>query len=86
MKGLKTLKIHEGALPLLQHLEIGLCPQMGEVSSGIRLLKSLTSIHFWSMPREFEYSMLPEDGQNYDIVEHVPNVFLNDIHVGCQWT
>ncbi|KAL6340399.1 hypothetical protein AAG906_006054 [Vitis piasezkii] len=82
MKGPKTLKIHEGALLLLQHLEIGPSPQMGEVSSGIRLLKSLTSIHFWSMPREFECSMLPEDGQNYHIVEPVPNVFFHFFHSG----
>ena len=76
MKGLKTLKINERALPLLEHLEIG-GPQMGDVPSDIRLLKSLTRIDFWGMPREFAYSMLPEDGQHYHIVEHVPNVFFH---------
>ena len=82
MRGLKTLKIHKGALPLLEHLEIGPSPQMGEVPSGIRLLKSLTSIHFWGMPREFTRSMLPEDGQKCHIVEHVPNVFFHFFHSG----
>ena len=79
MKGLKTLKIHEGALPVLECLEIQPSPQM-EVPSGIRLLKTLTRIDFWGMPREFAYSMLPEDGQNYHIVEHVPNVFFHEFH------
>ncbi|CBI24373.3 unnamed protein product, partial [Vitis vinifera] len=45
MKGLKTLKIHDGALPLLEHLEIGPSPQLEEVSPGIRLLKTLTNDH-----------------------------------------
>ena len=76
MKGLKTLNIHEGALPVLEHLEIGTCPQM-EVPSGIRLLKTLTRIHFCGMPREFTCSMLPQDGQNYHIVQHVPHVFFH---------
>ena len=82
MKGLKTLKIHKGALPLLEHLEIGPSPQMGEVPSGIRLLKSLKSIHFWGMLREFTRSMLPEDGKKYHIVEHVPNVFFHFFRSG----
>ena len=56
MRGLKTMKIHKGALPLLEHLEIGPSPQMREVPSGIRLLKSLKSIHFWGMLREFTRS------------------------------
>ena len=79
MKGLKTLKIHEGALPVLERLEIGTSPQM-EVPSGIRLLRTLTRIDFCGMPREFSYSMLPQDGQNYHIVEHVPNVFFHEFH------
>ena len=79
MKGLKNLKIHEGALPILERLEIGHCSQM-EVPYGIRLLKTLTRIDFWGMPREFAHSMRPKDGQNYYIVEHVPNVFLHEFH------
>ncbi|RVW69996.1 Disease resistance protein RPM1 [Vitis vinifera] len=77
MKGLKTLKIHDGALPLLEHLEIGPSPQLEEVPPGIRLLKTLTSIEFWGMSDKFLLSMLPEHGENYQIVEHVPNVFFH---------
>ena len=77
MKGLKTLKINDGALPLLEHLEIGPSPQLEEVSPGIRLLKTLTSIEFWGMSDKFLLSMLPEHGENYQIVEHVPNVFFH---------
>ena len=76
MKGLKTLKIHEGALPVLERLEIQPSPQM-EVPSGICLLKTLTRIDFFGMPIEFACSMRPQDGQNYHIVEHVPNVFFH---------
>ena len=79
MKGVKTLKIHEGALPVLEHLEIQSSPQM-ELPSGIRLLKTLTRMDFSGMPREFAFSMRPQDGQNYHIVEHVPNVFFHEFH------
>ena len=79
LKGLKTLKIHEGALPVLERLEIQPSPQM-EVPSGIRLLKTLTRIDFYGMPIEFARSMLPQKGQNYHIVEHVPNVFFHEFH------
>ena len=58
MKGVKTLKIHEGALPVLERLEIQPSTQM-EVSSGIRLLKILTRIDFFGMPREYACSMRP---------------------------
>ena len=76
MKGLKTLKIHDGALPLLEHFEIRPSPQLEEVPSGIRLLKTITRINFWGMSKEFTNSTLP-DGQNYQVVEHVPNVFFH---------
>ena len=75
LKALKTLNIHEGALPILERIAIQPSPQM-EVPSGIHLLKTLTKIDFLGMPIEFACSMLPQDGQNYNIVEHVPNVFF----------
>ncbi|CBI24372.3 unnamed protein product, partial [Vitis vinifera] len=58
MKGLKTLKIHDGASPLLEHLEIGPSPQLEEVPSGIRFLETLRRIDFWDMSTEFTNSML----------------------------
>ena len=79
MKGLKSLKIHEGALLVLERIEIQPSQQM-EVPSRICLLKTLTMIDFFGMPREFAYSMRPQDGQNYPIVEHVPNVFFHEFH------
>ena len=81
MKGLKTLKIHDGALPLLEHLEIGPSPQLEEVPSGIRFLETLRRIDFWDMSTEFTNSMLL-GGQNYQIVEHVPRVFSHFSHAG----
>ena len=81
MKGLKTLKIHDGASPLLEHLEIGPSPQLEEVPSGIRFLETLRRIDFWDMSTEFTNSMLL-GGQNYQIVEHVPSVFSHFSHAG----
>jgi disease resistance protein RPM1 len=43
MKKLKTVEIDRGSLPSLEKLEIGPCPQMKEVPSGIQYLESLFS-------------------------------------------
>ena len=76
----KPWKIHVGALPLLEHFEIRPSPQLEKVPFGIRLLKILTSIDFWGMSKEFTNKILPKNGQNYHIVEHVPNVFFQFFH------
>jgi disease resistance protein RPM1 len=38
---LKMVEIDKGSLPILEQLEIGPCPQIKEVPSGIQHLKSL---------------------------------------------
>ncbi|XP_034690377.1 disease resistance protein RPM1-like [Vitis riparia] len=73
---LKKVKIENGALPQVEELEIGPSPQLEEVPHGIYYLRKLRTLAFRDMQEEFELSMLPYRGRNYDIVEHIPNVFF----------
>ncbi|KAM4071242.1 hypothetical protein ACB094_11G047400 [Castanea mollissima] len=73
---LNSLIINEGALPLLEKLLIGPSPQLKEVLSGIKHVRSLKSIEFWDMPKEFEESLDPEQGSCHWIIEHVPIIYL----------
>ena len=71
--GLNRLMIDEGALPLLEMLEIGSCPQLKEVPSSIHHLKSLKNLQFNEMPTEFILSLQP-DGPDFEKVRHIPSV------------
>ncbi|CBI37305.3 unnamed protein product, partial [Vitis vinifera] len=73
---LKKVKIENGALPQVEELEIGPSPQLEEVPHGIYYLRKLKTLAFRDMQEEFELSMIPYRGRNYDIVEHIPNVFF----------
>ncbi|XP_075668652.1 disease resistance protein RPM1-like [Castanea sativa] len=73
---LNSLMIDEGALPLLEILSIGLCLELKVVPFGIYHLRNLKELRFHDMPKEFEESLDPEQGQRYCIVEHVPIVYL----------
>ncbi|XP_075670907.1 disease resistance protein RPM1-like [Castanea sativa] len=72
--GLNRLIIDEGALPFLEFLEIGDCPQLKEVSSGIHHLKSLKELSFAEMPTEFVLSLQPDEGPDFGKVKHIPSV------------
>ena len=72
--GLNKLIIDEGALPLLEKLEIGECPQLKEVPSGIHHLKSLKNLEFYDMPSEFVLSLQPDEGPDFGKVKHIPSV------------
>ena len=74
MGGLNRLIIDEGALPLLENLEIGDCPQLKEVPSGIHHLKSLKNLQFREMPIEFVLSLQPDEGLDFGKVKHIPSV------------
>jgi disease resistance protein RPM1 len=54
---LKMVEIDRGSLPVLEQLEIGPCPQMKEVPSGIQHLKSLKILNFYEIPGEFVLHM-----------------------------
>ena len=78
---LNRLIIDEGALPLLENLEIGSSPQLKEVPSGIADLKNLKNIDFCDMPTEFVLSLQPDEGHNFGEVKHVASVcFWYRIH------
>ena len=72
--GLNRLIIDEGALPLLERLEIRECPQLKEVPSGIHHLKSLKKLEFDEMPTEFVLSLQPDEGPDFGKVKHIPSV------------
>ncbi|KAL0000478.1 hypothetical protein SO802_014259 [Lithocarpus litseifolius] len=72
--GLNRLIIDEGALPLLKKLQIGECPQLKEVPSGIHHLKCLKNLQFNEMPTEFVLSLQPDEGPDFGKVKHIPCV------------
>ena len=72
--GLNKLIIDEGALPLLERLLIGDCPQLKEVPSGIHQLKSLKNLQFFDMPTKFVLSLQPDEGPDFGKIKHIPCV------------
>ncbi|PSS24917.1 Disease resistance protein [Actinidia chinensis var. chinensis] len=74
LNALNSVIIDNGALPLLQELVIGCTPQLKEVPSGIQHLRKLSNLTFYDMTDEFARTMLPEEGQDYKVVEHIPTV------------
>ncbi|GMP78493.1 hypothetical protein CsSME_00034411 [Camellia sinensis var. sinensis] len=77
-KGLNSVIIEEGALPLLEDLRIEPSPQLKEVPSGIHHLANLKTLGFVGMPEELIDRMEPKpnQGKDYWIVEHIPHVEL----------
>ncbi|KAL7181410.1 hypothetical protein ACSBR1_040323 [Camellia fascicularis] len=78
LKGLNSVIIEEGALPLLELLTIEPSPQLKEVPSGIHHLRNLKTLQFVSMPEELidRIEPKPNQGKDYWIVEHIPHVEL----------
>lgn len=69
---LNTITIDQGAIPLLEKLEIFFCPSLKEVPSGIQHLKNLKQLSLTWMSVEFNERLSPNNGQDYWIVKHVP--------------
>ncbi|KAL6339328.1 hypothetical protein AAG906_028055 [Vitis piasezkii] len=76
LMGVKRVKIENGALPQLETLRVGPCPQLEELPTGIRHLTRLTTLQFIHLQEELELSMIPSRGRNFKIVEHIPNVLF----------
>jgi disease resistance protein RPM1 len=74
LKRLKMVEIDRGSLPVLEQLEIGPCPQMKEVPSGIHHLKSLKILDFYEMQGEFVLCMQPYTGEDYWKVKKVTTI------------
>ncbi|XP_034689827.1 disease resistance protein RPM1-like [Vitis riparia] len=77
LMGVKRVKIENGALPLLEALLVGPCPQLEELPPGIRHLTRLTTLQFIHLQEGLKLSMIPSWGRNYKIVEHIPNVLFS---------
>ena len=71
-----SVVIEEGALVCLEHFTIIKMSHLKKVSSGIKALENLKVLDFISMPTEFVESIVPENGQDYQIINHVPLVFV----------
>nr|XP_023903386.1 disease resistance protein RPM1-like [Quercus suber] len=82
--GLNRLIIDEDALPFLENFEIGDCPQLKEVPSGIHHLKSLKKLSFTEMPIEFVLSLQPDEGPDFWKVKHIPCHFLDPGPLTCR--
>ncbi|XP_059454970.1 disease resistance protein RPM1-like [Corylus avellana] len=76
MKKLKMVEMDRGSLPSLEQLEIGPCPLLKEVPSGIQHLESLKLIDFYEMQREFVLRMQPDGGEDYWKVHNVTTICL----------
>ncbi|XP_065616613.1 disease resistance protein RPM1-like [Quercus suber] len=74
--GLNRLIIDEGALPLLEKLLLGECPQLKELPSGIHHLKSLKNLQFDEMPTELVLSLQPNEGPDFGKVKNIPFVIF----------
>ena len=73
LRGLNRLMIDEGALPLLDQLEIGPCIDSFLVT-GIHHQKSLKYLELYEMPTEFVLSLQPDEGADFGKVKHIPSV------------
>ncbi|KAL4618400.1 hypothetical protein ACB092_06G007200 [Castanea dentata] len=76
LEGFNRLMIDEGALPLLETLLIGPCPQLKEVPCSIHHLKCLKFMIFYGIPTEFVLSLQQDKGPNFWKVTHVPSVLF----------
>ncbi|KAL7209227.1 hypothetical protein ACSBR1_030875 [Camellia fascicularis] len=78
LKGLNSVMIEEGALPLLKKLMIEPSPRLKEVPSSIHHLKNLKTLYFVGMAEELidRIEPKPHQGKDYWIVEHIPEVML----------
>jgi len=74
LKKLKMVEIDRGSLLGLEKLEIGPCPQMNELPSGIQLLERLKIIDFYEMLGEFVLRMQPNGGKDYWKVKKVSTI------------
>lgn len=69
LSNLKEMLIDEGALPLLENLQMGPCPKLKEVPSGFKYLRYLKDLSFTGMTNEFTQRLSQQESEK---VSHVP--------------
>lgn len=74
LEGLEVVTIGKGALPLLEHLDLGPSQLLKELPSDVQHLKSLTSLKLYDMPKQFVFDLQPEGGQDHWKVKNVKYV------------
>jgi disease resistance protein RPM1 len=80
LSGLNSIIIEKGALPLLQELAIGACPQQRQVPSGILHLKDLKELSFAGMPDDSTQRLPCNGGEDYWMVKNVPCLQYDGIY------
>jgi disease resistance protein RPM1 len=80
LSGLNSIIIEKGALPLLQELAIGACPQQRQVPSGIQHLKDLKELSFAGMPDDSTQRLPCNGGEDYWMVKNVPCLQYDGIY------
>ena len=73
---LNRLILDEGALTLLENLEIGPSSLLEEMPSSICDLKCLNTLSFNDMPKEFARKLLPDGGSDHWKIKHIPNIYF----------
>ncbi|KAA3487022.1 disease resistance protein RPM1 [Gossypium australe] len=76
LNDLKRLIIDEGSLTLVEHLELGLSPQLEELPATISHLKCLKTLSFNNMPIKSVQKLLPDEGSDHWKVRHIPNIYF----------
>ncbi|KAJ0101987.1 hypothetical protein Patl1_03855 [Pistacia atlantica] len=70
--GMELMIIEKGAMPNLEELGIGPCPQMKEIPIGIEHLRNLRILWFYLMLKEIYYMIKDEKWKK--ITQHLPEV------------
>ncbi|KMT06746.1 hypothetical protein BVRB_7g159070 [Beta vulgaris subsp. vulgaris] len=77
MNTLTNLTIEKGALPSVQLLKIGPIPKLNSVPTGIQYLTDLASLRFYDVSKEFALRLLPHQGQDFWVVQHVQTLLFH---------
>ncbi|XP_048493875.1 disease resistance protein RPM1-like [Beta vulgaris subsp. vulgaris] len=77
MDTLMNLTIEKGALPLLELFKIGPIPRLNTVPTGIQYLTNLVALRFYDVSKEFALRLLPHQGQDFWVVQHVQTLLFH---------
>ncbi|WRX29114.1 NB-ARC - like 10 [Theobroma cacao] len=79
LRNLEELKVDEGAMPTLRHLEIEYCSELKMLPDGLRFITTLRQLKIEWMPKAFK-DKLVEGGEDFYKVQHVPSIIVENCH------